>query len=478
MRSTFFGLEIGKRSLLTQRYGMDVTGQNVSNSSTTGYSRQTAHVVTTSPLWMPSVAPAGIAQQLGTGVSVQSVTRAENALVTSQIRVNLAIQGRVDQFQASYEQIETVFTLTQDGETSLDSLLTEFFAAWQALSGAPEEEANRTAVRDAGDSLCNEFHRIVSTLEEYRKELNNEIARTVDTVNTNLAQIAKLNNEIARVRGINGNPNDLEDARDLLIEEIAAVVPLQVNETSSGSMIVAVDGRVVVQDDVVIPLETDLNWENRGFVDVVYSDRPEVTIQSATGSLGAMIHVRDLLIPAFLQEFDQLAETLVSQVNGLHTRTVDGVAVGYGLDGLTGRDFFQGDSAATIELSDAVASSVRAIQAALNPVEGDGGNALAIAQLRSRMVLGAGTLTFDGFYQSLIAELGSASNDMATSAKVQDKLMYQLSNIREQERGVNLDEEFVNLIKYQQGYEAASRLINAVDEQLDRLINGTGRVGL
>jgi flagellar hook-associated protein 1 len=476
VRSTFFGIELGKRGLLTQRYGLDVTGQNITNASTVGYSRQTAKAVTTSPLWMPGVAPAGVAQQLGTGTTTLEVRRAENVLLAEQTRVNLSIQGRIDEFKSSYDQIESIFTLPS--ASGLDTLMTSFFASWQSLSGSPEEDANRTSVRDAADALCKEFKRIDATLEDYRKLIDESVGREVQRVNTILEQVGKLNNEIGRVTGIGGSPNDLLDARDNLLEELATIVPVQVKETANRSSIVTIDGRVVVQDDEVRPLATRRDWENGGLTDVVYSDRTEISVAPATGSLGAMMYTRDELIPAFLEELDTLANALVTQVNAVHTRTVAGVPTGYGLDGLTGRDFFQGNSAATIDLTTEVRDSTRAIQAALRPVAGDGGNALAIAQLRTSQPLGAGTMTFDAFYQSLMAELGAASDHMTSSQTTQTKLMQQLASIREQERGVSLDEEFINMIKYEQGYQAASRLVTAVDEGLDKLINGTGRVGL
>ena len=476
MRSTFFGIEIGKRGLMTHRAGTDVTGQNVTNSSTPGYSRQSPDLVATSPLWVPGAGPAGVASQLGTGVWAADIRRAENTLITAQIRTNTSLKGRLNQFQAAYTQIENVFV--QPDEGGLDVLLTNFFASWQALSLAPEEDANRVAVREAAQTLIDQFHRVTATLDEYKQLVNDSIDREVARINTLAGQIASLNNEIARAFSSGQQPNDLLDRRDSFLDELSSLVPVHFSERANRSGVLTVEGRVLVQDQEVRPLEAVRNWDNDGYLDVRWSDRPEITIKPQTGELGALIYTRDDLVPAFQHELDELARSLVTEVNAIHTRTVEGVQVGFGMDGVTGRDFFQGTDARTIDLTDSIKLSTRAIQAAERPVAGDGLNALAISQLRSARPMGGGTLSFDSYYQAVMADLGAASDSIQRSQTTQEKLLTQLDNIKQQEVGVNLDEEFINLIKYQQGYAAAGRFVSAVDDALDRLINGTGRVGL
>jgi flagellar hook-associated protein 1 FlgK len=476
VRSTFFGIELGKRGLMTHQAGTDITGHNVTNATTPGFSRQSPNIVSTSPLWMPGVNPVGVAAQLGTGSAAIEVKRAENLLLNVQIRTNLALEGRITQFESAYTQIENIFV--QPDEGGLDVLLTNFFASWHALSLAPEEDANRVAVREAAETIIREFHRITDTLNQYRELVNDSVLREVDRVNEIAEQIAKLNNEIARVVGTGQTPNDLMDQRDRYLDELASLVPLQVKRRFNESTIITVEGRVLVEDQEVRPLLAKRNWDNTGFYDVLWSDRPSVAVEPDTGAIGALQYTRDQLVPAFQDELDLLASTLIEEVNAIHTRTVDGVPVGYGLDGLTGRDFFVGSDAGSIDLSDPIKRSTRTIQAAEEPVAGDGLNALAIAELRWSRPLGAGTLTFDGYFQAVMADLGAASDSINRSLETQTKLMTQLEGLKEQEVGVNLDEEFINLIRYEQGYNAAGRLVSTVDDMLDRLINGTGRVGL
>jgi len=461
---------------MTHRAGTDVTGQNVTNASTPGYSRQSPDFVATSPLWQPGVAPAGVAAQLGTGVWAAQIKRAENILITAQVRTNTTLKGRLDQFKSAYTQIESIFV--QPDEGGLDVLLTDFFASWQALSLAPEEDANRVAVREAAQTLVDAFHRVTGTLNEYKQLVDESIERGVAHINTLAAEIASLNNEIARTISIGEQPNDLLDRRDSFLDELSSLVPVQFSERANRSGMLTVEGRVLVQDQEVRPLETTRNWDNGGYLDVRWSDRPEITIKPETGELGALVYTRDNLVPAFQHELDELARSLVTQVNAVHTRTVDGVQVGFGMDGVTGRDFFQGTDAKTIDLTDSIRLSTRAIQAAEQPVAGDGLNALAIAQLRSARTMGGETLSFDSYYQAVMAGLGAASDSIQRSQTTQDKLLNQLDSIKQQEVGVNLDEEFISLIRYQQGYAAAGRFVSAVDDALDRLINGTGRVGL
>ena len=86
-------------------------------------------------------------------------------------------------------------------------------------------------------------------------------------------------------------------------------------------------------------------------------------------------------------------------------------------------------------------------------------------------------ISLDNYYNSLVAALGVQSQKAQAFAKNQQVLVNQITNWRESVAGVNMDEEMTNMIRFQKGYSAASRVITAMDEMLDKLINGTGQVG-
>ncbi|TEU13759.1 MAG: flagellar hook-associated protein FlgK, partial [Anaerolineales bacterium] len=151
-------------------------------------------------------------------------------------------------------------------------------------------------------------------------------------------------------------------------------------------------------------------------------------------------------------------------------------AAGYGLDGVTGRDFFEGSSAADIALSSAVADLSHIATASADPTDptvggpGDGSNATAIAQIADALLLNDGRASIGEYYRAMVATLGldaDHANQMAASSRV---LVDHLKDRREQVSGVSLDEETVDLIRYQRAYQAAARLVSVINEMLDDLI--------
>jgi flagellar hook-associated protein 1 FlgK len=177
--------------------------------------------------------------------------------------------------------------------------------------------------------------------------------------------------------------------------------------------------------------------------------------------MGSMSDTMAAVIPGLSARLDAVAANLASVVNAQH-------ALGYGVDGSTGRPFFSGTTAATI----AVAITDPA-QVAISSSAGslDSSNADLLADI------GTSADGPDKDYQRMIADLGVASQTAARRADIQGNVTLQVDAARESESGVNLDEEMTNMLTYQRSYEAASRVMTAIDSMLDQLINRTGLVG-
>jgi flagellar hook-associated protein 1 FlgK len=189
-------------------------------------------------------------------------------------------------------------------------------------------------------------------------------------------------------------------------------------------------------------------------------------VATTSGKLRGLMDARDTNVPAYLNSLNTIAGDLITAVNGLHT-------TGYGLDGVTGRAFFAGTDATSIAVDAAIAADPRRVGAA--DAAGQQSNntiALAIAQLRHTM-----SPTPESAYGALITTLGADARGSKTLADNQSLLTQLLDRRRQEVSGVSLDEETVNLLRFQRAYEAAARLITANDQMLDQLINRTGVVG-
>jgi flagellar hook-associated protein 1 len=185
----------------------------------------------------------------------------------------------------------------------------------------------------------------------------------------------------------------------------------------------------------------------------------------AGGVMGAMADTMTTIIPAISDALDSVAENLAEKVNALHSS-------GFSKDGSTGLDFFTSSggpvTAGTIRLAVTDPDQV-AVAASADTLD----NSIA-----DRMAdLGAALDGPDREYQAMIGQLGVAAQASGRRAEIQATVTEQVDASREAQSGVNLDEEMTNLLTYQRGYEAASRVLTTIDSMLDQLINRTGLVG-
>ncbi|MEX2373411.1 MAG: flagellar basal body rod C-terminal domain-containing protein, partial [Dehalococcoidia bacterium] len=210
-------------------------------------------------------------------------------------------------------------------------------------------------------------------------------------------------------------------------------------------------------DLVVDPLNQnffDLEWAGDG-----------AAVQFQSGEIGGLLHQRDTDIPGRLGSLNTLIAQVITDVNAVHS-------AGYALDGVTtGTAFFSGTGAGDIAVDAAVAADLALVAAAGGPgATGDGGNALAVADLQSATNLTAGNETYDAYFNGMITRLGVSVRDAQGISGAQGATIQHLSQLKASVSGVNLDEEMVNLVQYQKGYEAAARVIQAINEMLEQMM--------
>ena len=206
--------------------------------------------------------------------------------------------------------------------------------------------------------------------------------------------------------------------------------------------------------------------------------------QVTGGELKALQEARDVIIPSFLDVFDEMAYALVNEFNAAHY-------AGYGIGdavNITGTAFYnpvQGKygAAGRFSVNSLVVNNIDLIGAAMGNGNGktngvgDGSNALSLAQLKHAKMLNNNSADFNAFYEAFIAELGSQSAEAIMMDRNQNYLVTSIETNRQSVMGVNIDEEMLDIIKYSQAFNAMARYINTIDEMLDRLINGFGIVG-
>jgi flagellar hook-associated protein 1 FlgK len=450
--STFLGLETTLRGILAQQLALDVTGHNIANANTVGYSRQSAVMATTEAYTVPGVSRPPQAGQLGTGVDVQSYQRMRDEFLDIQYRAQSMRQGSAQATQDGLLQIEVAFN--EPSDSGLNSLLQSYWAAWHDVSNTPENLATRQALAQNAASLANGFQNLATQLQTVQSQVAQNVTDTIAQVNAIGTQITQLTAAITADELTGDKPNDLLDQRDVLIDQLSKLGNVTVTVGALDTVDITFGGATLVSGGTAQAAVTE-------------SDMTSLT----SGKLSGLIGLRDTAIPGYQTSLDNLASTLITETNTLH-------GSGYDLSGNLGGAFFTGTDAASIAVNPALLLTPALIAASANGQPGNAGNALAIADMQRSAQAGLGGATIDTSYSQLVTQLGSDVRDATQTTDNATILAGSLDDKRQSVSGVSLDEEMTNLVKFQRGYQASSRALSAMDEMIDQLINRTGRVGL
>lgn len=288
----------------------------------------------------------------------------------------------------------------------------------------------------------------------------------VDQVNSLATRIGELNQQILSAGGAGHTAPDLEDQRDLLVDQLSGMVAVRVVQHDDGTIAVLAGDSVLVDGALVRTLGMKL------LAGGGYGIGPAAgagIIDPQAGSLKALSDLTSTKLPGIQAQLDSFAQALVNEVNGIHR-------AGYTLTGATGTDFFDpaGVTAATIALAPGVAASGDAIAAGATAAPGDGDIALQLAGLGGRTIAALGGKTLRDYYTTLAGAVGSDVQGAAQDAATEQALAEQADAQRSSVNGVSIDEEMVALIAQQQAYGAAARLINVADQMMQDLMQVVG----
>lgn len=453
MTNLYSILNTGARALKTQQTAINVTGHNIANVNTPGYSRQRVNMATSDPLSLQT-------GQLGSGVKATEIQRIYNQFLIHQINDESQQLGKWAAQKDPLSQVEMLFNVGE--ESGLDSQLNAFWNAWQDLANNPTGITERNVLVSKSQGLAETFQEMNANLEQVAQHMTESIHGAVDEINTMGAQIADLNRLISQAENTGQNANDYRDQRDLLLKELSSKIDITTNE-SNGMVTVLIGNNNVLVEDV---RSWDLSFEDPDYS--IQTETGSTTFGSdeiAGGALRGWMDVRDSHILQYMGELDSLAAGLIDSVNTLHV-------TGTGLDG-TQNLFFGGSAANDIVVNADIVADTNKIAAAGpgGSIPGDNSMALAIAGLQHQATMNGNMSTFGEYYQSIVTGIGSDVQQAHTQFNQQKEMADYLDGYRESISGVNLDEEMINLIKFQNAYDAAAKIISTVDEMLDRVIN-------
>ena len=462
--STFSGLTTALSGIVAQRYGLDTTGANVANANTPGYSRQRVTMEPTNP------ATTGTAlfsrwDGPGTGVRVTDIQRVTDELVTARVRQERSTAEFMSVDSAAWSRLEVA--LGEPGDNGLTSRLSSFWASFQDLANNPDSVAARTQVLQTGAGVTDTLGQVATAAAQAWTDTRGGLDLLVQEVNATAASVADLNRSIRDASAAGTTPNELLDQRDTLVQRLSELTGATVRTGELGTLDVFVGGTAVVRGDQVTALSVDPG--SAGTVEAVQAGG-SVGIVGASGAgvdvpggrIGATLVALTSTWPGVMTSLDATAAGLAATVNTVH-------AAGKGLDGVAGRPLFTGTTARTLAVAVTDPAHVAAAAAGAGALDGSHADALA--------ALGRGPSSPDAAWRSFVSDVGARSQAAARRSGAQAVVVGDVMAAREAVSGVDIDEELTNMVMFQRAYEGAARMLTAVDEALDTLINRTGLVG-
>lgn len=448
MSSWFAGINQAASGLAAARYGLSVVAQNMTNASTPGYTRQTAEQ---SAVDMGVVS--GIFSGHGSlgGVEISGTSRGTDPVLDARVRSEHARGALTGTTASQLSAIETA--LGEPSDTGLAAQLDEFWNAWGTVANDSSASSARTVLLRDASAVAASLNSMSDSLAELSAGAAHGLAGDVDAVNTAAAQLATVNGSIAVGTATGANVNSLLDARDRLLDTLSTLAGATATIEANGSATVAVGGQTLVSGVTASTMTTDSSFA------VSVGGQPASV---ASGSIAARVSALTSTLPGYAASLDAVADRLSSTVNTAQ-------AAGYDLSGGAGAAMFAGSGADGIEvvLTDPAGVAASGVPGgSLN-----GANALALSQTGLRPD------SPDAAFVALVGNVASTSAAAQQRAGMQDSVASYVDSLKASVSGVSLDEEAATMLIYQQAFNASSRVLTAIDQMLDTLINHTGVVG-
>jgi len=308
---------------------ISVTGHNISNANTEGYTRQRIELGTRPPDFTGQ-------GYIGNGVQVQSIERVFDEFVTERLRNTTSSSS---QYQTLALLSGRVSNLLGDDQAGLSSGLETFFNAVQAVADDPSSIPTRQLLLAEGESLAARFHNLDSQFDSMRDEINGSLSNIVEEINNLSSAIAEANRNIvdATSQGSGAAPNDLLDERDNLINRLSELVSVRTVEQDNGAVNVFVgSGQSLVTGFLASRLQPVPNDFDNRHLEIAVTGAGISTVITGNltgGQLGATLDFRDRILDQAQNGLGRIAVTIGVEFNQQHMLGMD-------LDGAPGAAFF------------------------------------------------------------------------------------------------------------------------------------------
>lgn len=503
---------IGKMvsGLVAGQIGLQVTGHNLSNINTPGYTRQ--QVLFHDSSYVNIGSNGKQPHKLGLGVSITEIRQIRDEFADRRFRTESGTLGYYSVRQSAISEVETI--LDEPHGAAMTKMLDDFWRQTQKLSTNPSGVEERLAFIQTSHVLIEKANHILDSLNTYQHHLNSELISSVNRINDITKGISSLNEGIARAEAGGDNANDLRDQRNLLLDELSQYMEMEYYEEPDGRIVVKGEGRTLVDKQFVTEIKLEQTEKGSAFVEPVWGDTGDPIYpldraitsgkENDNGRLKGLLVARGRAVGDINTSWEEIAlndKLSVDEEGNAYlipkmqkelalfikelTDTVNNTFNGKGIDGEPGVPVFveiEGRMQVNPELlADGGYNKLGTVS---NP--GDiGDNSLVTKLLEEwsaeREWPGDGSTSdakprgkrtnFNDFYAEFVAEVGREGYQAQGKVREKNTMVTNIDNQRQAMGGVSQDEELSNMLKYQHAYNASSRMINVLDDMMDTIIN-------
>jgi len=441
-------LNIAASGLNAQQTAMDTISENLTNANTPGYVAESVQL---------APEPGGDLLGVGDGVRTVGVTQNSDQLLATNAQQTQGALSQSTSLQQILQGAQSVFAEPSSSGIAAD--LSNFWQSWDAVNQDPSNPAPRTQIIDRAENLVSDFQQASLQLTNLQDNAQSQVSSAVGHVNTLLQQVASLNVQISATKGSGSPANSLIDQQNQILGALATSIGAVGVPQADGTTNVVVGGVTLVQNSWS---DTVTTAGGSGAMSLV-AQASGTTIPASSGAIAGQLAAVNQYLPSYQAQLDATANDLVSTVNGQ-------LALGFTATGTSGAGYplFTGTGAAGLGVSPQVAGNPQLIAASSTNIVPDatnnGANAQAMAELYNAPT------GPDSQYQSLIEGLGSQVQAINNQVQSQTAVANAAQQNLQAVEGVNTNDQMVQMLTYQQAYQASAKLISTVDTMMQALI--------
>lgn len=454
--SLLSALSSGASGLFAASTGLDVTSHNIANANTPGYTARSVLLSPADPLMRGMVS-------IGQGVDVAGVLRPTDGLLGIRTMATAGVSSAATTLHQQLSSVEHWFDESVSAGPSLS--LASFFDALGAATLDPSDPTARTEVLHAASSLASTLGDTSRGLSDSLAGISTSMEESTPAINAVLEEVADLNERIVLAGG-SLTAGDLADQRDLLLRQLSEELGTTVSYGADGVANVYLGGHALVEGGEARKLEASLDQDGRAILEVSVSGQASIDVtEDLGGRLGGLRDSWDT-IASYIDDLDSFAVAFATALNDTH-------AAGFDAHGQPGGAMFTwdpSDPAASLQVDPALDADPNLLAFASDPTgtSGDAGNLQALLDLEDADIV-------DGkkpgeFLSGLTNRVGTDVAAAASTADRHNASLADLDSLGQTLRGVDLDQEAVNLMEWQTAYQAAAKVLEVVDESLGILL--------